>query len=67
MTTEKGWFIRSKEPNNVFWSLEPDAPNGWVTDIEKALLFVRQRDAQLYFENHFHTSMRSEFLVAGII
>ena len=36
MPTPKGWFIRTREPNNLFWSLDKDASDGWATDIEKA-------------------------------
>lgn len=66
MTTAKGWFIRSKEPNNLFWSLMPVAENGWTQDVDHALLFAREVDAQNYFEHHFHPGVKEQFEVAGI-
>lgn len=66
MPQVKGWFIKSRPPNDIFWSLRPDIADGWTTDLEMALLFARKVDAESYFENHFHPSTKAEYQVMGI-
>ena len=66
MTQVKGWFIKSKEPNDLFWTLDATVNSDWTTDPEKALLFLRKQDAESYFHNSFHPSTHGQFMVAGI-
>lgn len=66
MTIQKGWFIKSKEPNDIFWSLRPEVNGGWTTEIDKALLFARKSDAEDYFNNHFHPTAHSGYVIGGI-
>lgn len=66
MATEKGWFIKSKEPNDIYFSLQADVENGWTTDLTKALLFAREIDADSYFAQHFHPTARDQYEVDGI-
>lgn len=66
MATEKGWFIRSKEPNLLFHTLRPDIEGSWTTDVDKALLFVRKADAFDYFKATFHPSVQPQYEVSGI-
>lgn len=63
---ERGWFIRSREPNNLFWSLQADVRDGWTQDPAKALLFARRLDADSYFTHHFHEAVKSNFEVGGV-
>ena len=66
MTQVKGWFIKSKEPNDLFWTLDATVNGDWTTDPEKALLFLRQKDAESYFLTQFHPSTHGQFAVTGI-
>ena len=66
MAIEKGWFIKSKEPNDIYFSLQPDVESGWTTELPKALLFARKIDADSYFAQHFHPTAREAYAVGGI-
>jgi len=63
MGTVKGWLVRTKEPTCEFFSL---GEAQWVTDISKALLFVRKEDADNYFAEHFYPGAQENFEVVGI-
>ena len=64
MATEKGWFIKMKEPNNIFWTLNTD--DNYTQDISNALLFARKKDAEAYFDCCFHKSIQPQFVIGGM-
>ena len=66
MTLQKGWFIRTKEPNTLFWTLNRTVNGDWTSDPEKALMFLRKEDADSFFDTSFHPATRAQFEVAGI-
>lgn len=66
MATEKGWFIKSKEPNDIYFTLQPEVNGTWTRDIDKALLFARKTDCESYFQNHFHETARPNYDIHGL-
>lgn len=61
---DRGWFIKMKEPNNLFWSLSTD--NNYTELPEQALLFARRQDAEAYFNAAFHPSAQINFQIGGL-
>lgn len=66
MATEKGWFIKSKDPNDLYFTLRTEIDGTWTTNLDMALLFARKVDAESYYGNHFHASARDAYTVMGI-
>lgn len=60
----KGWFIKMKEPNNLFWSLNTE--NNYTEAPDNALLFARKKDAENYFNACFHPSVQMNFTIGGL-
>lgn len=65
MPIQKGWFIRSKEPNTVFWSLRA-GKDYWVPDMADALLFARKTDAEDYFVVVFNPEAQKQYQIDGV-
>jgi hypothetical protein len=64
MPVEKGWFIKMKEPNNIFWTLNTD--DNYTRDMSNALLFARKKDAEAYFDCCFHKNVQNQFTIGGV-
>ena len=52
MATEKGWFIKSKDPNDLYFTLRTEIDGTWTTNLDMALLFARKVDAESYYGIH---------------
>jgi len=60
----RGWFIKMREPNDLFWTLGTD--NNYTTMADHALLFARKQDAQAYFDTFFHPTVQGNFTIGGL-